>query len=498
MSVLVSWVGKTDLTAPSREADFWGPLGRAVKEETYDEVVVLCDFKSEEEEVKQYFLWLEAQTGVNARVLYFDLDHPLHFGQIFAAAESAVQEVFDRHGVDAQLTFHMSPGTPVMAAVWVILAKTRYAAQLISSSREIIEKVAAPFQLRAEFQPHRLEKRDLDLERLTSALPPEAPEFEDIIRGSQVMEMVVQQARLVAGRSVPVLIEGETGTGKELFARAIHRASQRRENPFVPINCGAIPENLVESELFGHDRGAFTGATSSHRGLFERAHSGTLFLDELGELPLAIQVKLLRVLETGLVTPVGSARTVSVDVRIVAATNRGLVQEVEEGRFREDLFYRLAVMVLRLPPLRERTGGLERLIRHTLARLNRDGADQPGIWPKELTQEASRLLCNHTWPGNMRELINTLTRATVFTMEEEITAEEVRLAMLQPTVATAKILDRPLIDGFSLDELLADVGRHYIARALEQTAGNKTDAARLIGIKSHQTLSNRMERYKML
>jgi transcriptional regulator with GAF, ATPase, and Fis domain len=229
-----------------------------------------------------------------------------------------------------------------MAAVWIILAKTRFPAELIQSSAKYgVQTASVPFDIAADFIPDLLRNSDAKLKQLSAAEPPETPEFADIIHRSQAMRRIIARARYVASRSVPVLLEGASGTGKELFARAIHKASVRREKAFVPVNCGAIPPDLVESELFGHEKGAFTGATDARPGYFENADNGTLFLDEIGELPLAAQVKLLRALQEGEVRRLGGKHAKKVDVRIIAATNRDLLEEISSGRFRADLFYRL-------------------------------------------------------------------------------------------------------------------------------------------------------------
>ncbi len=240
-----------------------------------------------------------------------------------------------------QLTFHLSPGTPAMAAIWVILGKTRYKAELIQSSRQKgVETASVPFDiaLSPEFVTDVLRIPDKQLEKLSAGSSEEALRFGDIIYRGAAMQRLVDRAKKAAPRSVPVLIEGESGTGKELLARAIHQASPRSGKAFQVVNCGAIPSELVESELFGHVKGAFTGATKDHVGHFEAAHGGTLFLDEIGELPLPAQVKLLRVVQEGEVRRVGDNTTRKVDVRIIAATNRDLAAEVAAGRFREDSF----------------------------------------------------------------------------------------------------------------------------------------------------------------
>ena len=310
------------------------------------------------------------------------------------------------------------------------------------------------------------------------------------------MHRAILRARRVAPRSVPVLIEGETGTGKELMARAIHRASPRRERPFVTVNCGALPPELVESELFGHEKGAFTGADRLRKGYFEAADGGTLFLDEIGELPAPAQVKLLRILQEGKVVRVGATRPIGVDVRVIAATNRTLTQEVAENRFREDLYYRLAVAVLKLPPLRDRTGDLGLLIDRLLDQINEESAHEPGYRDKKLSASARNILLRHSWPGNVRELLNTLRRAAIWSDGETIEAEDVREAILPaPRRQGEEILDRALGEGFSLPDLLANVARHYLARAMEEAAGNKSRAADLVGLASYQTLTNWLSKY---
>ena len=297
----------------------------------------------------------------------------------------------------------------------------------------------------------------------------------------------------------PFLIEGESGTGKELMARAIHRASPRENKPFITVNCGAIPPELVESEFFGHKKGSFTGAATDRKGHFELAHGGTIFLDEIGELPKPVQVKLLRTLQEGEVTPVGSSEAKKVDVRVVAATNLTLINEVASGNFREDLFYRLAVAIIKLPPLRERAGDLSLLIDALLKQVNEASAPI-GVKPKKISVAAKNLLLHHPWPGNIRELLNTLQRAAVWSDDETIGQEAIRDAILvTPTeqAGSDSILNRPLDSVLALEDLMAGVARHYLQRALEQTKGNKTQAAALLGFRNYQTLTNWMEKYKV-
>jgi len=262
----------------------------------------------------------------------------------------------------------------------------------------------------------------------------------DVITRSEAMRPVLRAAEKAAASAIPVLIEGESGVGKELIARAIHGSSVRRAKPFVAVNCGAMPENLVESILFGHEKGAFTGATDKHTGKFIEADGGTLFLDEVGELPPAAQVKLLRALQEGEVEPVGGRKSIKVDVRIISATNRDLIADVKAGRFREDLFYRLHVFPVTVPPLRQRTVDIPELTRHFLARISaEEGKRVHGIAAEALT-----LLAAYRWPGNVRQLENAIFRAVVLTDGEQIGVSEFPqiAAQLGPDAVAAS----PMID----------------------------------------------------
>jgi DNA-binding NtrC family response regulator len=494
--VLISWVGETDLRAVNEGKQVGlGPIGRAVKEREFDSIFLLNNYPK----VRggPYLKWLQAQTQARIDIRYINLSKPTHFGEIYESAIGAIQEVRKANGATAELTFHLSPGTPAMAAVWIIIAKTRFPAELIESSlAQGVTTASVPFEMSAEFIPDFLQRPDEKLKQLSAGLPLEAPEFSDIIHRSSAMRKLIGMARRVAPRSAAVLIEGESGTGKELLASAIHRASPRRNKPLVVINCGAIPAELVESELFGHERGAFTGANRERTGYFEAAHEGTLFLDEIGELPLAAQVKLLRTLQDSQVTPIGSRKSKKIDIRIIAATNRSLINEVVAGRFREDLFYRLAVAILNTPPLRERQGDIGLLIDRFLEVINRESKMEPGFEHKTLSPAAKNLLLKHDFPGNVRELQNTLLRAVIWSTGKRIEAEDIRTAII-PSVQprNTEILDRPLGNGFDLKKLLEEVAHHYLKRALEHAHGNKSKAAELVGFPNYQTFTNWTEKH---
>lgn len=494
--LLACWVGATDLKASGDEKHVGvGPIAQACKERDFAEVLLLCDYPAMR--IAEYVEWLKRQTASKISVFQVKLSSPTNFGEIYEAA-SRILNGYIQSAPSAPLTFHLSPGTPAMAAVWIILAKTRFPAELIESSRDHgVRTASVPFDISADFIPDLLNKPDRDLERLAAGLPSDSPEFEDLFHRSKVMQRVIFKARRVAPRSIPVLIEGESGTGKEVLAKAIHRASNRSDKTFYAINCGAIPRDLVESELFGHEKGSFTGAAQAKKGYFEEADGSTLFLDEIGELPLHAQVKMLRVLQEGEIVRVGAVQPKKINVRIIAATNRSLIQEVSEGRFREDLFYRLAVAVLRLPPLRDRAGDLGLLIDKLMERVNQESKSEPGHKNKKISASARNLILNHSWPGNIRELQNTLTRAAVWSSSHLIDEEDIREALLPipSTGAENDILNKPLDSPVNLQEIMTTVAQHYLKRALDISNGNKTKTAEILGLPSYQTLTNWLKRY---
>jgi two-component system response regulator AtoC len=313
--------------------------------------------------------------------------------------------------------------------------------------------------------------------------------FEDILAKSSLMQGVFRTIAKIANYKTTVLITGESGVGKELVARALHTRSSRAGEPFIVVNCGAIPENLLESELFGHKKGAFTDAVHDRSGLFSEADAGTLFLDEIGELPLGLQVKLLRVLEDGKIRKLGETKDVTVDVRIVAATHRDLLKETQKGRFREDLFYRLNVLPIVVPPLRERREDIPVLIEHFMARNNaRLGTSING-----LDSEARRLLYEHPWPGNVRELENTIERAMVLCESDKLMPsdlpERIREAQnpVQMQLASGEL---------SVKKTTRIIEEILIRRALQKTKGNRTRAAEVLEI-SHRALLYKIKDYKI-
>ena len=334
----------------------------------------------------------------------------------------------------------------------------------------------------------RLQQENADLRRQLAGVGGEYS-FGRMIGKSKKMQDVFSLAEKVAVHPTTVLVTGESGTGKELVARGIHNSSPRSEKPFIAVNCGGIPENLLESEFFGYKKGAFTGAERDKKGLFAEADKGTLFLDEIGELPQSMQVKLLRVLQEKEVRPVGAARAGKVDVRVIAATAKELIEEVKAARFREDLFYRLNVVNIHIPPLRERTEDISHLCRYFLGKFT----EQFDIEIQGVSPAAMNLLLQHTWPGNVRELENVLERAVILADKKMILPENL------PPEFGAKLQARRLDDffeGFSIKTARKVMEKSLIGRALQSTGGNKSKAADLLEI-SYPSLLAKIKEYEL-
>lgn len=332
---------------------------------------------------------------------------------------------------------------------------------------------------RLAWERGRLNKENRQLKAVIKRAEPKT----EMVGQSAPMKEVFRLIARVAPTDKAVLIQGESGTGKELVARAVQKNSNRADKPFVTVNCAALPENLVESELFGHQKGSFTGATSDKPGLFEVADGGTLFIDELGELPLALQPKLLRVLEDGSLRRVGSHKERKVDVRIVAATNRDLSEDVKDGAFREDLYYRLNVMSLKLAPLREREGDVSLLIE----RLMSDGWD--------IEDNARSVLLGYHWPGNIRQLVNVLDRASVLADNNTITIDDLPMEIIDGPGGPMEGF-RPSAGSASDSSRLDEIEKAHIVEILEREKGNKARAARALGI-HRRKLYRLLERYDL-
>ena len=351
---------------------------------------------------------------------------------------------------------------------------------ILTAHGSIPDAVAATQQGVFSFLTKPVDK-DALYKAIDDALEQSAPTTDErwrqaIVTRSPLMERLLEQAGMVAQSDVSVLINGQSGTGKEIVAQAIHNASPRRDKPFVAINCGALPEQLLESELFGHARGAFTGAVSNREGLFQAAEGGTLFLDEIGDMPVALQVKLLRVLQERKVRPLGSNRDIDIDVRIISATHRDLPKAMARGEFREDLFYRLTVVNLKIPPLAERTEDIPLLANHLL----RQSADRHKPFVRAFSTDAMKRLMAAKWPGNVRQLVNVIEQCVALTSSPVISDALVEQALEGENTALPTFVEAR--NQFELN---------YLRKLLQITKGNVTHAARMAG-------RNRTEFYKLL
>jgi DNA-binding NtrC family response regulator len=313
--------------------------------------------------------------------------------------------------------------------------------------------------------------------------------FESLLGNSPVMERLFEQMRMVAPTRSSVLIIGESGTGKELVANALHRGSPRKDERFLAINCGAIPMDILESELFGHERGSFTGAVTRKIGKFEVAHKGTLFLDEISELVPELQVKLLRVLEERKIMRVGGSEVIDVDFRLLAATNRDLEKEVVEERFRQDLYYRLKVVTLTVPPLRDRDTDIALLAEHFLAQF----CEEHGKEPKTVAPEALEVLNRYPWPGNVREMRNVIESAVIFHQGDVIRREDLPSELRE--ASGAPVEQAPVQSPFGRPRSMADIERQAIEETLERTGGHRAEAAKLLGI-GLRTLQRKIKEYR--
>mgnify|MGYP001604186225 CR=1 FL=1 len=364
------------------------------------------------------------------------------------------------------------PGVPVIIMTAFASIENAVDAMKRGASDYITKPFASLDELRLIVDRALMETRLHEENARLREMLAEQDRFEEMIGASAPMKRLYAAIARVAESDATVLITGESGTGKELVARAVHRRSGRSRRPFMEINCAAIPETLLESELFGHERGAFTGAHKMKKGLFESAPGGTVFLDEIGEMPTTVQVKLLRVIEDKSFIRLGGVAPTRVDVRILAATNRDLAEAVAANRFREDLYYRLAVLHLEVPPLRDREGDVERII----------GALLPGM---TIESDVMDMLCSYGWPGNIRELKNVVERV------KGMGGKRVTLADVPSTITRPA---RALASGSSLPELVDEFERRLITEALKETGGSRTAAAQKLGV-SRQALQYKLEKH---
>jgi DNA-binding NtrC family response regulator len=520
--VLVQWIGHSDLrslaahSSDSRSTkimdmargrlpskDDLGPTKTLLSTQEFDSVRLLSNYSPE------FNKWFASWAGTNVEVQKVDLEKPTDYSAIFDIADRELAAIKNSKAwAETDLCLHLSPGTPAMAAIWLLLGKTRYPATFYETFGGKSWITDVPFDL-IDVIPEVLRNPDAHLQHLSALAPSEIEGFENIAGDSRAIRDAVGRAKRAAIRSISVLLTGESGTGKEMFAQAIHAASSRRDKQMKSINCAALSQTLLESELFGHAKGAFTGADKIRKGAFEIADGSTLFLDEIGDCDLETQAKLLRVLQPisgegpaiRNICRLGEETDRKVDVRIIAATNKDLHKEIKKGNFREDLYYRLANVSITLPPLRERKTDVPKIAEHLLGQLNRQfEAEQPGYDHKSLSGAAISFVKTHNWPGNVRQLYNVLMQAAVLTDGTTIGKKELASSIGEmPEVHSdaAFLLDHPLGEEFDLEEHLKLIQARYLQRAMVEADGVKAKAARLLGIENYQTLAGQLKRLKV-
>jgi len=413
-------------------------------------------------------------------VLDMKLTDPTSYRDIFGGLKQHAHAIQEEHG-PASFYISVASGTPQMHACWVLLASSGEIPAKILHVRppRFVTKDLPPVSeidlssdefpsVRFKSSSFALGEHEVDVDSARVEL--------GIVGDHPTMLKALEMGTMLAPSLAPILITGETGTGKELFARYVHALSGRPQDTFIAVNCAAIPEDLVESILFGHKKGAFTGAVSDQTGKFDAANKGTLFLDELGELPLPAQAKLLRVLQDGVVEPIGQTKGHAVNVRIVAATNRELRKQIRKGNFRKDLYYRLNVGEIKLPSLRERRSDIPKLALHILDRLNGSLKRQ-----RRLTADALSRLQAHNWEGNIRDLENVIERSVRLSRVEVLDASDLLITEPITYADPLDALPEPY-EGFSLDKFLGSARKQMILRALEAANGNQSQAARMLGV----------------
>lgn len=517
---LVTWIGNTDLWAlyatlklkrekaviekvfaeqgiPMREVDGSGPVQGLLAGEEFTEIHILSNYSAAA--TKLYTTWLNRKVKTHPASLTNVTDH----SQILETVTPILDKLklSDGH----ELCFHTSPGTPQMASIWILLAKSKYPATLFKTYKKQINEVDLPFDVTVELVPKLFENPDRFWQHLVDDGPEETPGFRDIKGKSTAIKEAIGRAKRASLFDVNVLLLGEAGTGKEMFAKAIHAASPRRDKPFIAINCAAISKELIESELFGHKAGAFSGADKDHDGAFMQADGGTLFLDEVGECDLSLQAKLLRALQPPHnaslckreFRPVGGTKDQSAEVRVVAATNRNLTDFINAGNFRKDLFYRLSTISVKLPSLRARRGDISVLAKSLLAQINEQlsSHERPGYVEKTLAAETVKFLEGYSWPGNVRELYNALVQAAIMQDAPKLKPRDIESALSSiPSLEAGPTDEIVFTEDFHIDQYLGDAERRAIQQALLQAKDNMTAAARVLGLDRGYSLQKRMEK----
>lgn len=493
MKTLLTWLGNKDIENMENDQHAAISALAAKSDIQFNKIVILSNHKPEVWDRFERFITkkiaLALRPDADVSVKQAHIASPIDYQSIAKETEKWIGKL----SAEAEtLVVNLTSGTPTMTTLSVLIGKGKHNVRFMQVTPENEPlNVEIPLDFGLEY----VKSAARQVASQASSAPKLADAFSAITCLSESMQTVVSRAKRLAASEVPALILGETGTGKEEMAKAIHKASLRADKPLKIVNCGALAPSLVDSTLFGHKKGAFTGADKDYPGLFEQADGGTLFLDEVGELSLDIQVKLLRAIQQGEVTPLGSTETKTVDVRVIAATHQNLPQLVAEGKFREDLFYRLAVGIITLPSLKQRLADIPAIVSQLTAQINKAGAKHPAYVGKEISEDGIKFICEQPWPGNIRELWSTLNRAFLWSDSPVVSRQELSQAILtRPAASDDVSISLTFNDKVDIVQLTDNFQKKYVEAALKASGNVKKHATQMLGLKDHQTLTNWMKR----
>lgn len=493
MNTLLTWLGNRDIENMEQEQNA-AIVSLATKSKVpFDKIVILSNKDEAKWDSFERFLKkrmaMISRPSEDIKIYLAQIQSPIDYQSISVETEKWITKLSEESDT---LSINLTSGTPAMTTLSVLHGKGKSNTRFVQSSpKNIIEEVEIPIDFGKEY----VKSASKNIAHTASSLPKVQNAFLELTAKSIAMHEVVQKAKRIAASEVPALILGETGTGKELMANAIHKGSLRASKPIRIVNCGALAENLVDSTLFGHKKGAFTGADKDYAGLFEQANGGTLFLDEVGELKPDIQVKLLRALQQGEITRLGDTKTINVDVRVIAATHQNLANLMDQGDFREDLFYRLAVGIIKMPPLRDRIEDIPVIVEQLTSQINDSGLKHPDYVSKKVSENGIKFISSQAWQGNIRELWSTLNRAFLWSESQTITELELSDAIINRNQSnTSQDVSLSYSDKIDIIQLTENYQKKYVEAALKASGNVKKHATKMLGLKDHQTLTNWMKR----
>lgn len=496
MENLFTWIGDQDLVAAGIRSGSQkiesGPILSAVKAESFDSVYLISDYA---EEAPLYKEWLSKQFSGEIHLEVVSLNNnPTDISAIYESTTKLVERVFNKQSLTSNNTFHLSPGTWSMAVVWVIISQAKFPARLIQSSKEAgVQTVDVPFEVSAEYLLRRTQIPDNNLKRANTLQKP--LNFGKILFRSEIMNRLAKKAAKASQRDIPILLEGEVGTEKEEFARAIHFEGPRKEGPFIKVSCRSLDEEELETFIFGKED-PFTKGTGMKLGeedVFTKAKGGTLYFDDIGSLPPKIQAKLhSKLINDFEEVPQQSHSILSSTCRIIASSSNKLVNAVADGEFHEDLFFMISVLALKIPALRERRDDISPLIDQILNDINDQSSTEPGYAQKSISPAAKNILTQRDWPANKRELENSLRQAAVWSDRDTISEADIWDAISETPPSAGPlhhIVDINIEDGVNLKSKLEEVADHLIEKAVTYTEGNRSNAAKLLGFDSYQAFA---------